>query len=205
MSHARFVPDGRRFISASCVLILHIVLLYVLNNGLLHSSTALDIGPLQAQFIEEPQIKPTEPPPPAPRIQPLHVDSIPVPDIAIDLPADRGNAISLDVAAPVVTPAAPPAQVLEPLRLDRDHSVITPAYPPVSKRLGEQGRVVVNVYVLADGRVGDVKVLQSSGYERLDAAALAHVRRDWRFDPARADGEPVAAWGAFGVTFQITR
>jgi protein TonB len=65
--------------------------------------------------------------------------------------------------------------------------------------------VVVNVYVLADGRVGEVQVLTSSGYERLDAAALEHVRRNWRFDPATRDGAAVATWGAFGVTFAITR
>jgi protein TonB len=95
--------------------------------------------------------------------------------------------------------------VLEPPRLDRKRSRVTPDYPPTSKRLGEEGRAVVNVYVLADGRVGDVRLLESSGYERLDAAALAHVQRDWKFEPARRDGQAVATWGAFGVTFQITR
>jgi protein TonB len=205
MSHARFVPDGRRFISASCVLALHVALLYVLNNGLMHSWASLDIGPLQAQLIDEPRIEPAEPPPPPPRIQPLQVDALPPPEIVIDLPAERGNAISREIAAPVALRAAPRAPVLEPISLDREHSVIAPAYPAVSKRLGEQGRVVVNVYVLADGRVGDVRVLKSSGYERLDAAALVHVRRNWRFTPARADGEAVAAWGAFGVTFELTR
>jgi protein TonB len=205
MSHAHFVPDSRRLISASCVLVLHIALLYVLNNGLTHSWTALDIGPLQAQLIDEPQVRPAEPPPPPPRIQPLHVDAIPMPEIAIDLPADRGTAISLDLAVPAAAPAVPRTPVREPLRLDRDRSVITPPYPAVSKRLGEQGRVVVNVYVLADGRIGDVQLIKSSGYQRLDAAALEHVRRDWRFDPARVDGEAVAVWGSFGVTFQLTR
>jgi protein TonB len=205
MNHARFVLDGRRFISASCVLVLHIALLYVLNNGLTHSWTALEIGPLQAQLIDEPQIEPAEPPPPPPTLQPLRVDTTPMPEIAIELPADNGGAISL---APTPTIAAPPAAsaaLLQPPHLDRAHSRVTPTYPAVSKRLGEQGRVVVKVYVLADGRVGDVQVLESSGYERLDAAALEHVRRDWRFNPAQLDGKAIASWGSFGVTFQITR
>ena len=205
MSHARFVPDGRRFIGASGVLILHIVLLYVLNRGLTHSWDSLDIGPLQATLFDEPQIEPAEPPPPAPRIEPLHVDAIPAPEISIDLPVDDGGAISLVSRAPAAPPATATPAVLEPPRLDHDRSRMTPAYPPVSRRLGEQGRVVVNVYVLADGRVGDVRLLKSSGYERLDAAALEHVRRGWHFDPARRDGEAVATWGAFGVTFEITR
>lgn len=205
MSHAHFGLDGRRFTSAGCVLALHIALLYALNNGLTRSWTALDIGPLQAQLIDEPPIEPTEPPPPAPRMQPTRVDTLPMPEILIDLPAESGAAISLPLPAPVVAPAPSSTPVLEPPQLDRRSSRITPAYPPVSKRLGEQGRVVVNVYVLADGRVGDVQLLKSSGYERLDAAALAHVRRDWRFDPARRDGAAVPTWGAFGVTFEITR
>jgi TonB family protein len=45
--------------------------------------------------------------------------------------------------------------------------------------------------------------LKSSGYPRLDSAAVEHVQRDWRFVPARLGGEAIAAWGRFGVTFQI--
>jgi periplasmic protein TonB len=205
MSHARFVPDSRRFICASAVLILHVGLIQVLSNGLSHSWTALDVGPLQATLIDESRIEPAEPPPPQPRIQQLQVDTLPMPEIAIDLPAESATAITLALPPPAAPAAASAPAVLEPPQLDRKRSVITPAYPPTSRRLGEEGRVVVNVYVLADGRVGDVQVLESSGYERLDAAALEHVRRDWRFDPARRAGEAVATWGAFGVTFQIAR
>ena len=175
------------------------------TTGSTHSWTAFDIGPLQAQLIDEPQIEPTEPPPPAPRMQPVLVDTLPIPEILIDLPAESGAAISLPLPAPVPAPAPAGVPVLEPPRLDRKRSRITPPYPPVSRRLGEEGRVVVNVFVLADGRVGDVQLLKSSGYERLDTAALEHVRRDWHFDPAQRDGAAVATWGAFGVTFEITR
>lgn len=205
MSHARFVPESRRFVSASCVVVLHVGLLYVLNNGLSHSWTPLELGPLHAEFIDEPQVEPAEPPPPPPRMPPLPVDTLPMPEIAIDLPVESANTISLAPAPVAAPPVARAAVVLEPPRLDRKRSQVTPAYPPTSRRLGEEGRVVVNVYVLADGRIGDVQLLTSSGYERLDAAALEHVRRNWRFEPARRDGAAVATWGAFGVTFAITR
>ncbi|MBK6757815.1 MAG: energy transducer TonB [Moraxellaceae bacterium] len=46
----------------------------------------------------------------------------------------------------------------------------------MSRRLGEQGRVVLNVYILADGTVGEVKIKQSSGFSRLDDAALQAVK-----------------------------
>ena len=48
------------------------------------------------------------------------------------------------------------------------------------------------------------KVIATSHF-RGDDEALEHVRRNWRFDPATRDGAAVATWGAFGVTFAITR
>lgn len=90
-----------------------------------------------------------------------------------------------------------------PPRIDREHSNITPDYPLTSKRLGEEGRVLVRVLILANGSAEEVQVLKSSGYPRLDSAAVEHVQRDWRFVPARLHGEAIAAWGRFGVTFQI--
>ncbi|MEE8563635.1 MAG: TonB family protein, partial [Alphaproteobacteria bacterium] len=54
-----------------------------------------------------------------------------------------------------------------------------PRYPWISRRRGEQGRVVLEVAVAADGRAKEVRVKRSSGFARLDRAALAAVRA-WR-------------------------
>lgn len=59
-----------------------------------------------------------------------------------------------------------------------------PAYPPLSKRLGEQGRVLLEVRVSAAGAALEVNVKQSSGYERLDQAAVDVVKQ-WEFVPAK--------------------
>jgi protein TonB len=78
------------------------------------------------------------------------------------------------------------------------------AYPPLSRRLREEGRVLLDVHILADGSVGEVRLRQSSGYERLDEAALDAVRR-WRYVPARRGDEPVATWYVQPVAFSLNR
>jgi protein TonB len=67
-----------------------------------------------------------------------------------------------------------------------------PRYPTLSRRRGEQGLVVLEVEVLADGRVGHVRVVQSPGYRRLEQAAIDAVRQA-AFQPARARNRPVAS------------
>jgi TonB family protein len=68
-----------------------------------------------------------------------------------------------------------------------------PAYPALSQRLGEQGQVVLRVYVTPEGMAGQVQIHNSSGYPRLDRAAKETVER-WKFMPARQGDESVGAW-----------
>ena len=67
-----------------------------------------------------------------------------------------------------------------------------PVYPVASRRLGEEGRVLLRVRVSAHGQPLEVDVKQSSGFSRLDEAARAAVER-WRFVPARQGTEAVEA------------
>ncbi|TDR82847.1 energy transducer TonB [Paludibacterium purpuratum] len=83
-------------------------------------------------------------------------------------------------SAPVVPPLANASGLDNPL----------PDYPALSRRLGEEGTVLLSVLILADGRVAEVALARSSGYPRLDAAALAAVRR-WHYRPARRGAEPI--------------
>jgi len=66
----------------------------------------------------------------------------------------------------------------------------SPAYPSLSRRLGETGKVVLRVELDETGRVSAARVVTSSGFDRLDAAALAAVRT-WRCRPAQRDGKTV--------------
>ncbi|MCA3396756.1 MAG: energy transducer TonB, partial [Roseomonas sp.] len=77
-----------------------------------------------------------------------------------------------------------------------------PAYPEASRRRGEEGVVRVELRVDPNGRVVDVRVLESSGFNALDAAALEAVR-DWRFRPAQRAGLPVAASITTAVHFRL--
>jgi protein TonB len=65
-----------------------------------------------------------------------------------------------------------------------------PPYPPLSRRLGETGKVVLRVDLDETGRVSAAQVISSSGFNRLDAAALTAVK-SWRCAPARRDGQAV--------------
>jgi protein TonB len=77
-----------------------------------------------------------------------------------------------------------------------------PAYPAASRRFGEQGRVLLDVYIQPDGRVGEIRLKQSSGYPRLDEAALDAVRR-WRYVPAHRGDEPIAYWYVQPISFSL--
>ena len=77
-----------------------------------------------------------------------------------------------------------------------------PPYPPLSKRLGEQGRVVVRVFIEADGTASRAEVRQSSGFERLDQTAVQTVLR-WRYVPGKRAGVPEAMWFNVPINFVL--
>ncbi len=78
-----------------------------------------------------------------------------------------------------------------------------PRYPYSSRRRGEEGRVVLRVRVTVSGAPAEVRVLSSSGFRRLDQAALRAVK-SWRFLPARRNGKNVAGSVEVPVTFNLT-
>lgn len=58
--------------------------------------------------------------------------------------------------------------------------------------MGEEGTVVLRVELDERGKVCAALVATSSGFERLDSAALDAVR-SWQCMPAHRDGRPVHA------------
>lgn len=79
-----------------------------------------------------------------------------------------------------------------------------PVYPSVSRRFKEEGTVVLDVFIQADGTVGELRVRRSSGFPRLDAAALAAVRH-WKYVPARRGKDPLALWYSQSLVFSLVR
>lgn len=85
------------------------------------------------------------------------------------------------------------ARELAPLQIE---------YPPISERLGEEGRVLLRFVVGANGQVDNIEVLASSGHRRLDEAAKAAVSK-LRFVPASKDGVPIESKLRIPVIFKL--
>lgn len=77
-----------------------------------------------------------------------------------------------------------------------------PDYPALSRRLGEEGRTLLRVLISPEGLPRDIQLQASSGFSRLDQAALQTVRR-WRFVPAMRGGETFAAWVLVPIRFDL--
>ena len=80
---------------------------------------------------------------------------------------------------------------------------VDPTYPPASRRAGEQGTVRLKVLVDTNGRPSNVEVAQSSGFPRLDEAAVQAVRK-WRFEAATDGSKKIQAYTQVAVTFKLT-
>lgn len=130
----------------------------------------------------------------APVISPLEaVEPLPPPAPAIER-APEAEPAPIEPPAPVAPPPAP-AKPAGPMMLNSELALACtqrtpPSYPRMSRRLGETGKTVLRVELDETGQVGAAQVITSSGFERLDAAALAAVRT-WRCRPAQRDGAAV--------------
>lgn len=78
-----------------------------------------------------------------------------------------------------------------------------PAYPKLSKRLGEQGKVLLKVKVSQAGIAEQVYIKNSSGFSRLDTVAQNTVQ-NWRFTPAQRNGQPISDWVIVPIVFNLT-
>lgn len=116
-------------------------------------------------------------------------------------------------AAPAPTPASSASTNSNQAAADAEPSVAprfdaaylsnpAPAYPRLAREMGEQGRVVLRVRVNVGGRPDEVRLFRSSGYERLDHAALEAVS-SWRFVPARRGEDTIAAWVLVPIAFNL--
>lgn len=186
-----------------------IVALHLLVIVLLTAFDIVPMPPVVATLLVRP-ITPEAPPSPSLAPRPLPVERRPlsrpqpVPAAApavLATPAANGEpaTVALPVKAP--PPAPPPALPVSAPQFDAAYlNNPPPAYPPVSRRLREEGRVVLHVRVLPDGLPDEIEVQSTSGSPRLDQAARETVRR-WRFVPARQGGDAIAAWVRVPIAF----
>lgn len=79
-----------------------------------------------------------------------------------------------------------------------------PPYPLMSRRLNEEGKVVLNVCVSLTGLVENLKLEKTSGYQRLDDIALETVKK-WKFIPAKNHDRDINACYLLPVQFILRK
>jgi protein TonB len=223
------VVDWRPQPAAIVVLAGHALVLWGLLSGM-HSRVAEVVEPmvLQVRLVapptprQAPAPSPAAPSPANPQPQlsapPMptpvlpNVRSEPVLPLAADAPPAPAQPVAAapsGQAAPatsVATAPAPPPDVAPKIELPSTDAAYgqnpPPVYPAASKRQGEQGRVLVRVLIGADGRAQRAEIKQSSGFERLDQAALQTVQ-SWRYLPGRRGGVAEAMWFVVPINFVL--
>jgi protein TonB len=189
---------NRRLVAFVVLVLLHVGLLWGLANGLSRKVVEMLAPPIEVENIEDVRKEEKEPPPPPPKMD-IPPPFVPAPDIAIEAPVQTQAIVVTRQEAP---PPPPPAARTQP-RQDPRRPFTRPEYPPTSRRLGEEGTVVLLLLVTEDGRIADAKIDKTSGFPRLDEAAVRESKR-WRAIPSKEGDKPVAAWGRFAITFRLT-
>ncbi|HKR37136.1 MAG TPA: energy transducer TonB [Steroidobacteraceae bacterium] len=180
---------------------LHVAIIYglMLATGVVKQPAF--VAPIEAVFI--PEATQPEPQPEVkikPEIeQPVAVDQ-PPPEVqfeeAVTPPAEVPVPASANAISGSQQQGAPAQDLKTANRVD-------PTYPPASRRAGEQGTVRLKVLVDTSGRASNVAVTQSSGFPRLDQAAMDAVRK-WRFVAATDGTNKIQAYTQVAVTFKLT-
>lgn len=91
--------------------------------------------------------------------------------------------------------------IVEP-QVDPRVGLSEPVYPVSEIRQLHEGTVWLSVEILPNGRVGQVRVEQSSGYVKLDESAVREARK-WRMKPGMHDGVATAMWKRVPITFRL--
>jgi protein TonB len=199
----------KRTLAFVLVVAIHAMVIWVLNSGLGKAIVEFVAPPVETEIVDE-EIKDEEPPPPPPPDYAPPPPFVPPPDFQIAAPVTTGPTTAITTTTERPTVAAPPKPApsggvkTPPSTQGKGARITQPEYPPASRRAGEEGTVNLQVYVLENGRAGEIKVAKSSGFPKLDEAAVKEVQRNWRFVPGKEDGKPVPMWHIFAVTFRLT-
>ena len=229
VQYTTWLPRQRTTVLIGGVVVLHMAGLWALHSGLLKRATEWVIPVAVVSEVPPPpppppppQIKPPPPPPPALPVRPslaptplaLAPEPVPQPTQTTAAPPTLAATAPVNAAVSAIAPVAPapsvvvPAAPAAPTTVDLPTTVADyqtkspPVYPAMSRRMGEQGRVVMRVLIGADGVPQQAEVLQSSGHGRLDRAAADAVMR-WRYVPGKLGGVPETMWFQVPIEFKL--
>ena len=162
--------------------------------------------PRPKPLVKPPRPIPTQVEPPATVTAPADPPAIAAPPaesplaIVAPLPPEPSSISPVDAA---VAPETAPSVPAVPPRFNADYlQNPAPQYPPLARRMREQGKVILRVLVDAAGLAERIELRTSSGSTRLDQSALDTVKR-WKFVPARQGERTVAAWVLVPITFTL--
>jgi protein TonB len=156
--------------------------------------------------LSDPSIPPPLPPPVIPTQQTATDVFVPAP-VDPTYESDSQNTITAQRVDPdhvpvEVTPPQP-ATNLVGIQNDPRHPLTQPPYPQADIREGNEGSAIVEIFVRPDGRIGDARIVKSTGFASLDRATLEEARRNWRMKPATRDGVAFGEWHRLSVVFRL--
>ncbi|MDQ9168884.1 energy transducer TonB [Oxalobacteraceae bacterium R-40] len=209
----------------SLIISLHIAFFLLVQSNLFHPTVQASAAPKEviASFITpDPQPVPevAQPVRPKPKTVPIvKKTSTPVkrlPPATKPVPMQEPESAPAEaeatpqpaaVSAPstAVAHAAPPA-IAVPKTISGVEYIQAPRpeYPPLSKRMGEEGKVLLRVLINEKGRPEKIELQRSSGFDRLDEAARQSALRAV-FKPHMEDGRPVAVYTTIPIDFQLNK
>lgn len=214
------IHHSRAWRVTGAVLLAHVCVAWLLSQNLVSSinmgepdniimaSVVMDTPapPAQQSQPPKPQAQPKPKPLPQPKVTPqLH----PTPVVANTAASEAAPVVPTPPSSPA-TPAAAgtqrPSTSAPTLTLPSTNADYlnnpAPPYPRMSRRMGEQGTVVIRVFINTEGRAEKAEIRTSSGYARLDDTALETVKR-WRYVPGTRAGVPEAMWFNVPIRFVL--
>jgi protein TonB len=196
VSYADPRPSASRLTGLIVTVALHIVLIYALIHGLARQIVEAVRAPLETKIIEEIKAPPPDkaPPPPPPKLATPPPPFIPPPEVNIQVSVQQAPAITVVTSvAPPPAPLAPtpPPQVIQAQTIA--DSCEKPPYPAGSRRANEEGDVRVRLLIDVNGTVLESKIERSSGYRRLDQAAMEALLQ-CKYRPTTVGGRPERGW-----------
>jgi protein TonB len=197
---------SRKTVVGFVVIGIHVALALAIVIG-----TAVKYVPALVEALDTKLLKHEEetekapPPPPPPEYKPPanNTPFLDLPVVAGPPPVQAIVQKPVEKAAP--PPAAPPQITQAKVAKGNNLGEACGAYyPSASRRLSEEGSVVLLVFVAPNGKVSETKVETSSGFQRLDEAAEKCVKAQGRFEPQKVGNEAVGSWQRMKWTWRLT-
>lgn len=200
-----------RGVGVAVVVVLHLIACAALLSIEAVRSAVSDAAPLFVSFFTPEQPKIEEPPPPplpkiVPKREPPRLITTAAPAVSpIEFVAPLANVEPIAVMPEVSVAPSPPAAAPTPNLVTAVEYIRAPRleYPALSRRLNEQGRVLLRVLINREGRAERVEVQTSSGSRRLDEAAMT-AAREALYRPYSENGQPIPVWALVPTIFELS-